>query len=158
MQNNLVSAVINAETEEKVVNLLTQVKEELPFLISLPPDVKSKLFKPGDAYKPFIATSGNVVTNHPEIMSGTFDKEEFIKDVELFTKLQEILLLLTELQQSVDDTVTAAGTDALASSLEVYDAVKGNVSKVPGLASYAAELKAQYPSGKHKKGNNKPEQ
>ena len=153
MQNNLVSAAISDETKTKVNNFIEETKVEMPFLISLTPEQKQDLFKPGDSYKAFINTSANTVKTHPEIMSGLFDADEFLKDVALFNDLEAISIKLTEFLQAVNDTATAAGTDALSAALEVYAAVKGNAEKVAGLNATASEMKSQFPSGRRKKKN-----
>jgi hypothetical protein len=45
----------------------------------------------------------------------------------------------------LDDTVTAAGSDALLSSLEIYSSVKDHAEKIPGLKTVFDEMKIYFP-------------
>lgn len=48
------------------------------------------------------------------------------QDVELFEAMYPLLLSLTQLQELVDDTVMAVGSEAYAASLLVYNYAKAN--------------------------------
>ena len=81
-----------------------------------------------------------VVETHPEILSAVFDKEEFLKDYELFNKLRPVYNLMNELAEGLQKTFTAVGSDTLVAALDVYASVKQNKDKVPGLSVMNDEL------------------
>ena len=54
-----------------------------------------------------------VVETHPEILPAVFDKEEFMKDYELFNKLRPVYNLMNELAEGLQKTFTAVGSDTL---------------------------------------------
>ncbi|MEH1950016.1 MAG: hypothetical protein V7K77_24140 [Nostoc sp.] len=53
-----------------------------------------------------------VVAQNPEFLPPSFDLEEMRKDVQLFEALYLVLLLLTQLQELVDDTSLALSSEA----------------------------------------------
>ncbi len=52
----------------------------------------------------------------------------------------EIEMLLNQLSEQVDDTLLAVGSEAMTSSLTVYDYVKTAAKKTPGLKGIAEQL------------------
>ena len=65
------------------------------------------------------------------------------RDVELFESLYPIFLALTQLQELVDDTVVAVGSDAYASALLVYNFAKAS-GKGAGLDAVADEMSKRF--------------
>jgi hypothetical protein len=98
------------------------------------------LFKPGNTFAPLIDKAYHVVVDHPEILPSVFDKEEFIRDYQLFKDLTPIDNQVNQLSESVSKTLMAISSDALTGTLEVYAAVKQNKDKVPGLNVVAEEM------------------
>ena len=145
MEQDLVNAEISSEDLTVLNTALATIKNKLPFLISLSPKEKASLSKVGDTYKPFIAKASQAVTMYPEIMPGVFDKPGFLRDYNLFTSLEPVLTNLQGLVKALDDTITAAGSDALVSSYEVYGEVKDNADRIPGLKALYDEMKAYFP-------------
>jgi len=141
MEQDLVNAEISGEDKTSIDTSIAAIQGKLPFLVSLSPKEKSSLFKVGENYKPFIQKAAQVISNHPEIMPGIFNTSGFLKDYNLFVSLEPILIKLRELTEALDDTVTAAGSDALLSSLEIYSSVKDHAEKIPGLKTVFDEMK-----------------
>lgn len=140
MEQNLISAVITAEELTAVNAAIETIKQKLPFLITLTVDQKKEIHKLGNTYKPFADNAAEAVNNYPQIMSGTFDKEEYLRDYRLFKTLSEIDGKLASLYSAVEDTLMAAGSDTLSSSLQIYNAVLQNQRKIPGLDTVAAKM------------------
>ena len=114
MAQNLISSSLSAADAALVQQSLTAVKDKLPFLSMLQTADISGLFKLGNAYLPFIDKIHEVVINHPEILPGVFDKDEFLRDYDLFMTLRPILNQINELAEGVQKTYTALGSDTLA--------------------------------------------
>jgi hypothetical protein len=134
MSQNLISATLSAADAAEVKQNLSAVVAKLTFLSTLQTADVSSLFKVGNAYLPFIDQIHEVVVTHPEILPTIFDKEEFLRDYDLFSAIRPILNQVNELAEGLQKTYTAAGSDTLVAALEVYSAVKQNKDKVPGLS------------------------
>jgi len=145
MEQDLVNAEISTEDLSSVESAVNTIKGKLPFLISLSPDEKAQLFKVGENFKPFLQKALNVINTHPEIMPGTFNTVGFKKDYNLCYSLESLSVNVTALARALDDTLTAAGSDALSAALEVYGGVKNNMDKIPGLKVIYDEMKLCFP-------------
>ena len=141
MEQNLISAEISAADALAVEQLLTQVKEKLPFLITLSPEQRQYLTKSGNTYKPFIDKALEVINQYPQIFLELFDKEEFKRDADLVKTLEPILLKMKSLTDALEDTVTALKSDSMVAALEVYSNVQGSKAKVPELNIVFDEMK-----------------
>jgi hypothetical protein len=148
MEQNLVDAVLSQTDSDAINTAIETINSKLSFKISLSTEEKSSLFKMGNGYKPFIEKAANVISSHPEIMPGTFSVEAFKKDSDLIQSLEPIRVKLELLYQSVEDTLTAVGSDAIIESLSVYDAVKNQKDKIPGLTAIYDEMKKFFPRKK----------
>jgi hypothetical protein len=98
------------------------------------------LVKVGTTFLPFIDKAYQTVKDHPEILSGVFDKDEFFRDYELVGKIRPILNQINQLAEGLQKTYYAVVSDAMVASLDVYSAVKQNKDKVAGLNIVADEM------------------
>ena len=73
-------------------------------------------------------------------MPSVFDINEFKKDYLLVKDLTLIANQINELADSIQNTLMAANSDAMAGALEIYAAVKQTRDKVPGLNVVAGEM------------------
>ena len=140
MAQNLISASLTAAESAEVLESLNAVKSKMPFLSALQSADVSGLYKVGNAYIPFIDKVYQVVVSHPEILPAVFDKEEFLKDYQLFKAIQPVYNLINELAEGVQKTQTTLGSDTLIAALDVYAAVKQNKDKVAGLSVISDEM------------------
>ena len=74
------------------------------------------------------------------ILPASFDLDEFVRGYQLAATLTELLLGMRQLREQVDDTLMAFGSEAMGSSLTVYDYVKTAAKKTPGLKTLAEQL------------------
>jgi hypothetical protein len=65
--------------------------------------------------------------------------EELRKDGQLFEALYPILLLMTQLQELLDDTCLAVGSEAYAAALQVYSYAKAS-GNVGGMDAVVGEM------------------
>lgn len=124
MTRNQISATLSQADREEILAAIATIKEKLPFLKDLSPEERSSLPKMGDKSRAFVSKALEVATQNPDFLPRSFDLEEMQKDVELFQTLYPILMALTQLQELVDDTVLAVGSDAYAAALLVYQFAK----------------------------------
>lgn len=140
MAQNLISATLSAQDAAVVQQNLGDAKAKLSFLLSLQTEDIVAIFKAGNAYLPFIDKAYQAMQAHPEIIPPVFNKEEFERDYQLLTALRPIFNQINELAEGIQKTFTAVGSDTMIGALEVYNAVKQNKDKVPGLAATSDEM------------------
>lgn len=147
---NLISATLSPEAKAEVVQKLADVKSRLNFLVSLNPAEIQSLVKAGNVLTPFVDLAHQVASEHPEILPGVFDLAEFRRDYALIKDLSQIESLLSQLTESVQNTLLAVNSDALTASLDVYAAVRQNRDKVPGLNVTADSMGVFFKRAKRK--------
>ena len=138
---NLVSASLTPEQKSSIITKLSDLKNDLGFVISLLPEEKKEYLKVGNVMLPLIEKAHDAVTAHPEILPAIFDKEEFENDYKLTKDLLPIVSQLAELASAVEATLFAANSDSMVETLEIYAAVQQHKDKVPGLDTVATEMK-----------------
>ena len=150
---NMISAAISPEIKTAVHQKLDEVKSSLEFLLALKPKEIKELFKAGNAFAPFVEKAYNTVLSHPQILPPVFDAEEFKKDFQLSKDLTSIVSKINELADTINKTLIAANSDAMAASLEVYQAVKQNCDRVAGLNVISEEMGEFFKRSKKKTAN-----
>ncbi|MEH1889530.1 MAG: hypothetical protein V7K92_08715 [Nostoc sp.] len=135
-----ITASLSPQDIQEVKAALQKVQQKLPFLITLSTEERRKLVKMGDKSLAFVNNSVTAAQSNPEILPATFDVEELVRDYQLATVLTELLISIQQLTEQVDDTLMAVGSEAMTSSLTVYDYVKTASKKTPGLKSVAEQL------------------
>jgi hypothetical protein len=111
----------------------------LPFLIDLTQMSVNPCRKLGDKSRAFVIKALEVATQNPDFLRRSFDLNEMRLDVELFEALYPLLLSLTQLQELVDDTLIATGSEAYIAALALYNYAKAN-GDVAGLDTVIDDL------------------
>lgn len=146
---NVTASLSEADIQEIKAALQT-IQQKLPFLITLSSEERRKLFKMGDKSFAFVNNSITAAQSNRDILPASFDLEEFVQDYQLANSLAEVLLGLRQLSEKVDDTLLAVGSEAMSSSLAVYDYVKTAAKKTPGLKILAEQLGERFKAIKTK--------
>lgn len=139
MANNKVSAKFSPADREAVMQAITTIRQKLPFLIDLSTEERKALPKLGDKSRAFVGKALEIAAQNPDFLPRSFDLDEMRRDIELFEALYPILLSLTQLQELVDDTSVAVGSEAYAAGLLVYNYAKAS-GKGAGLDSMVDDL------------------
>ena len=126
MATNQFSTTLSQKDRDEVMAAIATIKEKLPFLIDLTPEQRQSLPKMGDKSRAFVSKALEVATQNPDFLPRNFDLAEMRKDVQLFEQLYPILLSLGQLQDLVDDTCLAVGSEAFAAALLVYNYAKAS--------------------------------
>lgn len=137
--HNLSATLTDADLQA-IKETIAAIKARLPFLITLTTEERRRLFKMGNKSLSFVTHSLTVAQNNPEILPSSLDVAEFSRDTQLATTLAEILSLLKQLTEEVDDTLMAVGSEAMGTSLNIYDYAKTAAKKTPGLKSIVEQL------------------
>ncbi|WP_138498027.1 hypothetical protein [Nostoc sp. PA-18-2419] len=127
MSTTPISATLSQTERDAVLQAISTIKQKLPFLVDLSSEERKTLPKMGDKSRAFVSKALEVAAQNPEFLPRSFDLEEMRKDVQLFEALYPVLLSLTQLQELVNDTAVAVGSEAYAAALQVY-----NYAKVSG--------------------------
>lgn len=139
MADNRISANLSASDRLAVMDAIATIRQKLPFLIDLTTEERKALPKLGDKSRAFVTKALEVGTQNPDFLPRSFDLDEMRRDIELFEALYPILLSLTQLQELVDDTAVAVGSEAYAAGLMVYNYAKAS-GKGTGLDSMVNDL------------------
>lgn len=125
---------------QEIRQAIATIQQNLPFLITLSTTERKRLYKMGDKRLMFVQMSLNAAQSNRNILPASFDLDAFSNDYRLASSLMEIEMLLNQLSEQVDDTLLAVGSEAMSSSLTVYDYVKTAAKKTPGLKGIAEQL------------------
>ncbi len=136
---NITATLSEAELEEIKAALQT-IEQKLPFLINLTTEERRRLFKIGSKSLAFVNNSLTAAQSNRDILPASFDLEEFARDYQLAAALTDIFFRLQQITEKVDDTLMAVSSEAMSSSLTVYDYVKTAAKKTPGLKILAEQL------------------
>ncbi|MBD2451813.1 hypothetical protein H6G76_32780 [Nostoc sp. FACHB-152] len=139
MSRSPVSATLTVNDKEVLLQAITTIKEKLPFLIDLSNEERKALPKMGDKSRAFVSKALEIATQNPEFLPRSFDLEEMRKDVQLYEALYPLLLALSQLQELVDDTSLAVGSEAYAAALQVYSYAKAS-GQTGGLDTVVEEM------------------
>lgn len=134
MPDNRVSASLSQADRQAVLDALDTVRQKLPFLVDLSPDERRSLLRMGDKSRGFVSQALEVAEQNPDILPRSFDAAEMRRDVELLAALSPVLTALAQLNELVDDTHMAVGSEAYASALLVYQYARA-AGKGPALDS-----------------------
>jgi hypothetical protein len=139
MADNKVSAKLSPADREAVMQAISTIRQKLPFLIDLTTEERKALPKLGDKSRGFVSKALEIAAQNPDFLPRSFDLDEMRRDIELFEALYPILLSLTQLQELVDDTSVAVGSEAYAAGLMVYNYAKAS-GKGAGLETMVDDL------------------
>jgi hypothetical protein len=120
MPENRISASISNADQAAVMDAINTIRRKLDFLIDLTPDERHSLPKMGDKSRAFVSEALTVAQQNADILPASFDLPEMQKDVALATALEPIRAALTQLQELVEDTYLAAGSEAYSAALLIY--------------------------------------
>jgi hypothetical protein len=124
MPDNHVSASLSQADQQAVLAAINTIREKLPFLIDLTPEERRTLPRMGDRSRGFVAQALEVATQNTGMLPRAFDVEEMRKDVELLAALSPVITALAQLNELVDDTFMAVGSEAYTAALFVYQTAR----------------------------------
>ena len=124
---------------DAVMAAIVTIQQKLPFLIDLTVEERKALPKMGDKSRAFVSKALEVATQNPEFLPRSFDIEEMRRDVQLFEGMYPIVMAMMQLQELLDDTYIALGSEAYAAALTVYTFAKAS-GQGAGLESVVDEL------------------
>lgn len=139
MSDNRISASLSQADRDAVMKAIATIRDKLPFLVDLTTEERRSLPKMGDKSRAFVSKALEVATQNQDFLPRSFDLEEMRRDVEMFEALYPLLLSLNQLQELMDDTYVAFGSEAYAAALLVYNYAKAS-GKGAGLDAVVDEM------------------
>jgi hypothetical protein len=136
---NIEATLSDADLKE-IKTAISTIEAKMPFLVNLTTEERRSLFKMGDKRLAFVQNSLKAAQNNRGILPNSFDYDGYVKDCDLASQLTEVLMALRQITEQTDDTLMAVGSEAVSSSLTVYEYVKTAAKKTAGLKSVADQL------------------
>jgi hypothetical protein len=121
-----ISTQMSDVDREIVLSAIASIRAAMPFLVDLTTEDRKALPKLGDKSRAFVSKALEVAAQNPDFLPRSFDVEEMRKDVALFEQLYPLLLSLNQLQERVENTYTAVGSEAYTAALTVYKYAKAS--------------------------------
>ena len=121
-------------------NSLKSLRAAMPFLVTLPPDVRLQRRTPGQTSVAWIERTLTVIRDHPDSLPGSFDRAHYLEDAQLTLELQKFLVGLYELVAEVKDTLSLVGGRAVEGSRQVSGHIRMASRTTPGLKNVAETL------------------
>ena len=143
---NKISFVISDEAKANITKALETIIQNLPELINLTAVDRRTLPKMGDKSFAFVSKAFEYAIQNPKVVPGFLDMAEFEKDTIGSVELKKLRIPLRQLVEKLDDTIMLTGSEALASALVFYTALKGATKAgEPGMKTVYADLQSRYP-------------
>ena len=127
--SNKISAVFTPAEKQTLLTKITEIKTQLPFLVTLTMEERKKLRKMGHKSVAYVQQCVAGAKAFPNEMKKNFDAVELEKDYDLIYNLLDVQVALQSLLESVNDTMMAGGIDAIKASDEVYASLKSSAKK-----------------------------
>lgn len=135
-----INATVSAADLQAIRDAFALIASKLPFLVSLTVEERRATFKAGPDSLSFLTNAASAATGNPTIFPPSFDREGFLKDVELFAVLTEIGTQADSTSSRIDDTRLAVGGEAMQGGSLVYKYVNTASKTTPGLKPVAELL------------------
>lgn len=123
---NRITATFSTADKTSVIAKLNEAKVLMPFLNSLNAEERKKLRKMGPKSLAYVDQCIEGATAFPDEMKANFDLKELEKDYDLVSNLLGVRIICQALTELIDDTMMAAGIDAMGAADEVYASLKSS--------------------------------
>jgi len=144
MSTNRVSATLNDADKTAVLEALAQAKEKMPFLINLTGKERHRSRKMGAKSVEYVNLSLQGSQTFGSLIPPSIDISEFTKDVTLVNQLLSVRMEVEALLEGIDDTMLAAGSDAMQYADLVYSYLKTGSKTNVGVKSITADIAKRF--------------
>lgn len=91
---------------------------------------------------PYVALALKAAINYPEVLSRSFNEDEFKKDVGLTEFMYDVLMLLSDLTKKAEDIFLLAGSESYKSAGVVRDFLKASHKDNPAYKTVLEDMDA----------------
>lgn len=126
MSQNLVSAELTEQTLAEVIGHLNAAAALMPFLLDLEVADRRSLLIMGSGSLGFAEDAVDLTQTHPDILPRSFDTAELLSDRALYSRMIRVQNVINHLNDLVNDTTLAVGSDLMQGALDVYTFAKAS--------------------------------
>lgn len=142
---NKVTGSLNPDSIQKIADSFTNIRAELPFLITLTPAESKRLMRMEAGRADFVSKAAMIARENAQLVPQFFELEEMEKDLNLCQVLDVMVANTTKLLHQLQDTRDQAGHEAYNSGLEIYATTKRAMAKgIPGAQVAYNELSIMF--------------
>lgn len=156
-RTNKITGTFTDATKTAVITKITETKALMPFLITLTVEERKTLKGIGNKNLAYVQKCLEGAIAFPDELKRNFNTPEFKKDVEMFNSLIGAQIACAALLELIDDSMKAAGIDAMGASSEVYASLKTSAKSNANVKAIVAEIGERF-KGQGKKINTTPNQ
>ena len=124
MSQNLIDMNLTSENLGAIDDALAVIEEQLSSLIGLTPVLRRELTKMGGKSEAFCRQAVDVLGENPGILPRDFDFPALRRDLKMLDLLRPRTIRMRKLQQLLDDSEMALGSDVMSGALEGYAFLK----------------------------------
>ena len=121
---NKIDFQMTAVEKQAIQDAIELIKTNTPWRIVLTPDERSASIHLGEKSFALVEKTRDYMLQNPHLVPSYIDVAAFLHDVDAARNLNEMLRLLAPVTQSLEDTLTLTGMDAMAAAMVFYNAVK----------------------------------
>ena len=154
MKDNRHKDAIPEATLTQVYTQIEAVKTALaPYTLALTPQERHSMLKMGDRSLAFVEKTHDYAHDNPTLVPSYLDMDDFDKDFSDAHGLWSLHTAIHQLDELVEDTIMAAGSEAYHAALAVYHNVQAAAKQdIPGAKAIYEDLKSRFPGGKKRSG------
>ena len=147
MTQNLIDLNLSAESLAAIDAALATLETELAPLLGLDPESRRDLTKMGTKSEAFCRQAVSAFSEHAQVLPRNFDVAAYQRDLATLDVLRPRRQRLDRLQELLEDTEMAVGSDLMNASLEGYAVLKV-AGKGTGLDGLRQMLSARFGRGR----------
>ncbi len=153
----MAQSLISETIPQSVIDDVTKKHNEIiallqPYTVGLSPDQRHELVKMGDKSVSYADKVADYLQTSPDYLPRRFDAGEFAKDYAVPRQLSPVHALARKVEEMLNDTMMAAGSDVMMVCNAYYNAVQDAVHDGDaGAKAIFEDLKARYPYTSKKK-------
>lgn len=152
MAKNKISAVLSDTDKAAILTSIKDVKTGLSFLVNMSTKEKGNTRKMGPKSIEYVNLNLQGAQSFSDLIPSSVDTVEFAKDVTLVNQLLPIKVELMSILETVNDSIVAAGSDAMQTSDRVYDYLKSGAENNASVKALVAQIAKRFEGqGKKKK-------
>lgn len=142
---NLIDFEMSLPQKQAIKDSIEGIKTNTPWRKVLTSEERKAGMHLGTNSFDFIEKANDYMDQNPHLVASYIDVTAFKHDVQATRDLSEILRLLAPLTQSLEDTASLAGMEAMAAALAFYNSLKvAAKNNVPGAEVAYNDLKQRF--------------
>ena len=150
MKDNRHKDAIPEAVLTQVYGQIEAVKTALaPYTLALTPQERHGMLKMGDKSLAFVEKTHDYAHDNATLVPSYLDMDDFDKDFSAAHGLWRLHTAIHQLDELVEDTIMAAGSEAYHAALAVYHNIQAAAKQdIPGAKAIYEDVKSRFPGGK----------